>query len=98
MKFNDIIQVKTCQHAFRADKGLLPYHLQKRFVKVNQIHSYPTRNSNNLYADIGKSNLKQMCLSVKGVQLFNPLPDEIKYARNVKTFNKKIKKMLLKSY
>ena len=84
LKFHDMIELKTCLYAFKADKNLLPYNLQKRFTQVSQIHTHNTR--------------KNMSLSVKGVQLYNKLSPEIKFAKSIPSFKNRIKKMFFVNY
>lgn len=98
LKFNDIIKLKTCLFMYKAENKMLPDSLMKRFVKVEHIHDYNTRNKKNFSVKRTKSNLMGCCMSVRGVKVYNSIPNEIKNAKTVKIFTNKIKKYLVSNY
>ena len=77
---------------------MLPESLLKRFVKIQNIHSYNTRNKTNLCAARTKTNLKGCCISVRGVKIYNSLPINIKMAKSVKSFKNQLKKYFISTY
>lgn len=73
LKFMDLIEYKSCIIMFKAKNLLLPPTLQKYFIRSCDIHSYSTRNSQKYHQVLVKSKLKSMCISIKGVKLWNDL-------------------------
>ena len=91
LKLVDFIRFKTCIHIFKASSNQLPYNLQKRYKKVNEVHRYNTRSCNDLYRAKCKKNLKQNNISISGVKLFNNLPAYIREAKTLRQFKKRLK-------
>ena len=98
LKLKDIVELKTCTHVYKADKGLLPHNVQKRFSGVKQIHSHNTRQVNNLFSISSKKHVKKMCLSIHGVEIYNSLSDHIKTAKSVLNFKRRFKNDKFKTY
>ena len=98
LKFLDIIDFKTCTYTFKAYHSMLPLELQKRYLKVNEIHSYNTRSSNKLYPNLSRSKLNSMNISVRGIGLYNDLSDGIKSAKSVNSFKNRYKKYCISKY
>ena len=98
LKLEDIIQLKTCLHVFNADNNLLPSDLQKRYCRIDQIHNYNTRNCKSLYHYPTQKKLKEFCISVRGVEMYNNLQDTIKTSKSTVNFRARFKKHTFSNY
>lgn len=86
LKLLDIVELKTAQIAYKARNNLLPGNLQKLFKEREGRYEY--RHKLNFQQPKARTTLKSMCISVKGVKLWNGLPDEIKKSNNNYHFKK----------
>lgn len=98
LKLDDIIKVNTCAFVYQAQNNNLPFNVQKRYIPVKRVHDYGTRNCKNLFKSRPQKNIRSRCISVKGITLFNKIPDNIKLARTVKKFKQKIKSQIIRNY
>lgn len=98
LKFHDLIKFKTLCHVYKASINNLPTNLQNRYQKSNQMHGHNTRSCDSLHERGGRLNIKQMCLSVRGVKLFNQLPQNLRQSVSYNVFKNNLKKSLLQSY
>ncbi len=96
LKLLDIVELKTAQIAYKARNNLLPGNLQKLFKEREGRYEY--RHKLNFQQPKARTTLKSMCISVKGVKLWNGLPDEIKKSNNNYHFKKMFKKAKLEGY
>ena len=92
LKFKDIVELKNCIQAFKASKNELPCMLQKRYARISQIHNHKTRCHSNIYVNKAKTNLKNMCPSVRGIKQFNCISKQIKSAKTIHAFKRNMKK------
>ena len=76
LKLSEFVKYKTAIMMFNLFHGILPIQLQRRSTKYSRVHS--TRQNNSFVMVQVRTNLKAMCLSVYGVNLWNTPPDDIK--------------------
>ena len=71
-------------------------NFKNRLILTSQIHHYNTRNRSNLRTPYARL---QICLNsflIKGINIWNELPDNIRQANTMSYFKSKVKKLLLK--
>ena len=101
LKLSDLISFKSLCIMYKANyNSLLPCTIQKYFNFLKSVHTHNTRASskNNLYCQTVKTKLKSFCISVKGVNLWNDLHENIKKSKTLISFKKELKKMYINSY
>lgn len=96
LKFMDIIEYKTAQIIYKARKNVLPRNLQDLFR--DREGGYELRREHNLKQLWGRTTLKSMCISVKGVKLWNGIPEHVKQSKNIKIFKDNFKMTLMGKY
>ena len=62
LKVPDIVEIRTAVILYNANNNLLPVNIQKLYKSV-----YVTRQSPTFKQNYAHTNLKRMCISVKGV-------------------------------
>ena len=72
LKLSEFVKYKTAIVMFTIFHGTLPIQLQSRFTKYSSVYS--TRQTKSCVMVQVRTNLKAMCLSVRGVKLWNTLP------------------------
>lgn len=98
LKLYDLVDLKIAQIMFKASKKSLPANIQALFQDRDAHHEYKLRGTNQLYQPKVRTTLKSMCISVKGVLLWNSLPEEIKMCKNLVQFKKTFKGQVLSNY
>ena len=71
LKFSDMVTLKTAEILYKAYKNSLLNNIQKRFVLYDPM--YMTRQKCVFQQKYARTNLKTMCISINGVQLWNSL-------------------------
>lgn len=95
LSIEDIIKKSNLVLIYKIKNKLLPQYLQSFLVKRSEVHSYNIRSKENFNIDFVKSSNLQKTLFGDGLRLFNSLPNEIKSAQNLKSFERKLKKLYL---
>ena len=96
LKFIDLVDFKTAQIIYKARNKGLPANIQRLFM--DREGNYYLRRELNLKHLGSRLNLKSMCVSVKGVSLWNHLPEEIQKCRNIIQFKIRYKQNILDKY
>ena len=86
--------------AYKGSKNLLPKSLQNRYLPTNLIHNHRTKSvtHKNIFHKPTRKAIKSKCASIRGVGLFNSLPKEIKSAKSIYIFKRKLKQMYFSTY
>ena len=80
---------------YRAYSFSLPDNIQKCFsLDV----TYQTRCEKRFKNSFVRTNLKAMCLSIKGIKLWNSLDNNLKSCSNINTFKKELKLTYIEKY
>ena len=66
-------------------------------IQNSQIHQHNTRRRNDLRTPFERLELCRNSFVVKGIKLWNDIPNEIKLANSIQYFKSKIKKRMLDS-
>lgn len=98
LKLLDLVNYKTAQIMFRASKKSLPSNIQKLFNDRDAHHTHNLRGSNKLYQPKVRTTLKSMCISVRGVLLWNGLAEELKGSSTIIQFKKMFKRNVMIQY
>uniref|UniRef100_A0A8C6MEW6 Reverse transcriptase domain-containing protein n=1 Tax=Nothobranchius furzeri TaxID=105023 RepID=A0A8C6MEW6_NOTFU len=96
MKFKDLVNLKILLIMFKARNNLLPTNLQRFFVLIPK--NDKSRKKPEFKRIFVRTTLKQMCISIYGVKLWNNLDDELKKCTTTDQFKKMYKDKMLKSY
>ena len=96
LKLFDLLDMKILCFMFLAYKENLPLILQNLFIKHSTIHV--TRNPQFFKKKKVNSNLKKMCISVYGVELFQKMYDVIKLCDKLEILKRQIKVIFMCKY
>ena len=83
---------------FKYTKGVLPQVFIDFFQYNRNLHSYPTRTRNNIHLNNPKLLLAHKSLRHHGPDVWNALPDHIKYVPFFKSFKRKMKENIINQY
>lgn len=75
---------------FKIENKLQPDYLQSYLEKRSNFHEYDIRSKHHFNISIVKTTSLQKTLLYDGIRYFNELPDSVKGAPNLKTFNKRL--------
>jgi len=98
LKFSDMINLNTMCILYKAYKQPLPVKLLQFFSTVNSIHNHCTRHSDDFAVKYCRTTSKSMCISIKGVKMWNSLSNELQNCETVHKFRKMYKKLILSQY
>ena len=96
MTFFGLVQFKTAQIIYEARNKLLSGNILKYFR--DREGRYELRKELNFKHLGAKTTMKSMCISGRGVQIWNVLPEEIQKCTNLEQFKKKLKLNILEKY
>ena len=96
LKFEDLVELNTAVIMFKAYKNILPTCMQELFKKRES--KYALRGTCIYEKGSANSNLKGRCLSVKGVNLWNSLDNDLKMCTNINKFKRIFKNKVLNKY
>lgn len=97
LKLLDMVKLKVCTIIYKAKNRLLLNNILK-LLDVNVCRNYNTKNMFKLKIKYARTNCKQMCTSIIGINWFNMLSDELCNAKSVKSFVRKYKKVIIANY
>ena len=82
---------------FKALNGMAPSYLTNFFKNVNPVHSYTLRSlsTNNLFLERGTTEMHRKRLSYLAANQWNNLPDEVKKAKTLNGFKRKLNASIL---
>ena len=96
LKFPDLVKNRTVILIYNLYYRKLPTLLQERFKKNQNVHN--TRRRNTFSVQYSSTNLKAMCITIYGVQLWNTLPEHIKEPKSLFIFKNYLKAYLISLY
>ena len=96
LKFIDLVDYNTAIFTYKAHKNGLPPCLQKLFV-IRET-KYNLRGTNKFNKHFARINDKAFCLSVKGINLWNDLDNELKSCTSLNKFKKMYKNKIINRY
>ena len=92
LKFNDIYLLNLGKFMYSYLNGLLSSSFNDCFIKVNQVHHYNKRSSNNFYTRFCKTKIQQFSVSYQGPKFFNTLSSDMQKTYSLQSFQNKLKK------
>ena len=96
LKLTDIIELNNVNIVYRAYIKSLPLNIQCFFE--DKEHNYSTRNKSKFAVKYARTNSKSMCVTIKGVKLWNAVDFNLQNCNTVYQFRKKYKRNLLLKY
>ena len=97
LKFYDYIEYKTVVFMYRVKFGLVPKNIISLF-DVGEDNRYETRQRGNFVGLYIRTTMRDMCLSVVGVRLWNNLSVNQTNCRSVYNFKKMLKSIIIDRY
>lgn len=98
LKLHDLVDYKIAQIMYKASKKSLPGNIQNLFQDRDAHHKYKLRGTDKLYQPKVRTTLKSLCISVKGVILWNSLSEEAKMSKNLTQFKRVFKRQMMSKY
>ena len=88
--------VNSCLQVFKITKQLVKNQVD--MPTVNQIHQYPTRSRDNFAVKNCNTNLGNNNFFIRGSNLFNSLPQEIKRFNSISIFKNRVREHFFEIY
>ena len=76
----------------------MPVNILSHFEMVNTCHDYNTHQENNFKNKYCRTTLKYMCISLKGLKIWNSLNKDLKNSSNIRAFNISYKHYLVNKH
>ena len=86
---------QTILFMFDLFNNKLPYKFNDVYVLNSQLHSYGTRQSNNIHKQFYRTNYGYYSIQCKGTELWNSFPEDLKNTKSRYSIKKKLKIYLL---
>ncbi len=96
MKFQELVDFSILQIMFKAHKKILPINIQNKFEK-RESH-YNLKGTEIFKKPRIRTKLKERCISVRGINLWNSLNKEIKETGSNILFKKRVKASMIQRY
>uniref|UniRef100_A0A669C5X4 Reverse transcriptase domain-containing protein n=1 Tax=Oreochromis niloticus TaxID=8128 RepID=A0A669C5X4_ORENI len=96
LKFYDLVEYKMAQIMYKAQNNLLCRSIQKLF-KVRE-SQYDLRGTDVFKTNKIRTNIKQRCVSVRGVNLWNSYDNDLKRCSSFSLFKNMFKNRVLEKY
>ena len=97
VKLYDLVKFKTACIMYRAKNQLLPNNIQKLFNEKSHI-GYDLRDSRHFSTKYCRTTKKSMCVSIKGVSVWNSIDITIRQAKSFSLFKQLLKKNIFEVY
>ena len=98
LKISDLYLFNLGQFMYKYNNNELPNIFHSMFPPNRSIHNYPTRRSNEFHLPLLRTLLAQNTFVYDGPKFWNSLSNDIKNAKTIHSFKRKLKSLLLKSY
>ena len=100
LKLFDIIDLKTLMIVYKAKHRLLPENLQCLLIEFCETHNYNTRSSSkgNFTLRCINTRAKSMCISVRGIKLWNQFNLDVASVHTIHSFKNITKKYMISQY
>ena len=98
LKLHDLVTYKSMIILYKANNHSLNGRVQAFFNPTEAIHKYGTRQSKLFYVKKTNTTLRLLSLTVKGINTWNSLANEITQLPSLKQFKKTFKLSLLTAY
>ena len=98
LKIQDLYTFQLGQFMYNYNNNSLPCIFHSMFPKNQSFHNYPTRRSNEFHLPLLRTLLAQKTFIYTGPRVWNSFDKDIKVAKSLYSFKKKLKSSLLISY
>ena len=98
LKFVDLVRLKVALIVHKAKFKTLPPTLQIKFNLNSDVVKPTLRSAGHFKITYVRTSLKQRCISIRGVSIYNSLPLNVKSAVNMNIFKKRFKRTAFDSY
>ena len=98
LKIHDLYTYQLGQFMYNYNTNTLPRIFDSMFPRNQSFHNYPTRQSNEFHLPLLRTLLAQNTFIYTGPKLWNSLESDIKDAKSLYSFKKKLKSSLFISY
>ena len=95
LPIQELIKFHTLTFMYKFQTGLLPSIPNINFVLNNDIHSYSTRQRNNIHLPYVRSTLALNSFYAVGIKEWNCLKNDIKESSNLSCFKRLCKQLLI---
>ena len=83
---------------YKANRNVLPMKVQSLFIKADTNQVYNLRNEGKFKHKYARTALKARSFSVKGIKIFNEIPNCIRNSNSIDEFKAMFKKHFLENY
>ena len=98
LTIRDVFNLSCIKFYMKVKNNLAPLYFQQLLPQNSHLHSYPTRNNQNLHIFNRSTELKYQLVNVKIPLIWNELPEHLKISIAQKNNIKIIKKYLISKY
>jgi len=91
----DLNKMSIAKFVFSAVHNTLPACFANYFVNLSEVHHHRTRQSNKLFLNYAKTNIRRFSISIAGPSLWNSIPENFKSLSSLYLFVKNYKIFLL---
>ena len=98
LKINDLYSYNLGNFMYQLEINDLPIRLTEMFIKNQEIHNYPTRQSNHFHPPRTRTVTLQKTFIYTGPILWNSLNPALKSTPTLNTFKRKLKNFFLNTY
>ena len=96
LKLKDIVELQTLLVMFKVKGRTMPDNIQNLFAFSSENKDH--RRKFDFKHPFGRTTLKQMCISVCGVKLWNSLTIDLKACTNINQFKRMYKNKIIRKY
>ena len=98
LKIADVNTLQTAIFMYKLTSNILPINFENMFKYNRNIHTYPTRISNDFHLTNPRLILALKSTRHHGPDVWNSLPDSIRKYSSIKSFKENLKKYLFLNY
>ena len=94
LPINETIFLETAIFMYKMFNNLLPVAFKEFFICNNQVHTYNTRNAQNIHLPFNRTLVTQSSIFYHGTIIWNNLPPLLKDCKTLSQFKRLLKKQL----
>ena len=98
LKLHDIVTLNVASFTYRCRNSLLPSQFEDFYVSNQSVHNYNTRHASDIRTNHFRTSQYKRSLRYRSTQIWNKLPNKLKFCRTVVSFRKSVTKYLKCNY
>ena len=100
LNIKDLLKLETAKHVYKFQCNSLPTVFNDQYTSISNVHNYRTRASvrNDLAIVRTHKNIGKQSMKIKGAEVWNDIPTQIRSLNSVKHFAKEYKSYLISKY